>query len=204
VPVSDSQATRSVVEQQKTALRAVWRARLRNQRAAAGPDAAKRVATALGRVFESAPPLADARRLGLFASLPDEIPTGGCREACLRLGVPVLWPRTAPDVGLEFVHCGFEELRPARYGVLEPPADRPATPLGEGDLVLVPGLAFDSGGGRLGRGGGHYDRVIAATRGAIFVGTGYSFQRIERVPREPHDRTVHALISEEEFDWARA
>jgi len=80
--------------------------------------------------------------------------------------------------------------------VPEPPAAAPAEALGPDTLVLVPGVAFDAEGGRLGRGGGAWDRALADSRGAVIFGVGYEMQVVERVPREAHDRPMQALVTE--------
>ncbi len=84
-----------------------------------------------------------------------------------------------------------------RHGVREPRADLPAIDPGRLDLVLVPGLAFDAGGGRLGRGGGFYDRFLPAAVGAVRVGVCWSGQVVDAVPAEPHDVRVHMLVTED-------
>mgnify|MGYP006190825709 CR=1 FL=1 len=72
-------------------------------------------------------------------------------------------------------------------------------PLGEvvrPDLILTPLLAFDARGGRLGQGGGHYDRTFAALPDAIRVGLAYAGQQIEALPFEPHDIPLHGVLTE--------
>jgi 5-formyltetrahydrofolate cyclo-ligase len=67
------------------------------------------------------------------------------------------------------------------------------------DLIIAPLLAFDRAGGRLGQGGGHYDRTIAAlrARGPLFViGLAYAGQEIDAVPHEPHDQRLDAILTE--------
>jgi 5-formyltetrahydrofolate cyclo-ligase len=67
------------------------------------------------------------------------------------------------------------------------------------DLIIAPLLAFDRAGGRLGQGGGHYDRTIEALRalGPLFViGLAYAGQEIAAVPREPHDQPLDAILTE--------
>ena len=67
------------------------------------------------------------------------------------------------------------------------------------DLIIAPLLAFDRTGGRLGQGGGHYDRTIEAlrARGSLFViGLAYAGQEIDAVPREPHDQPLDAILTE--------
>ena len=78
----------------------------------------------------------------------------------------------------------------------QPTTDSAVTP----DLIIAPLLAFDRAGGRLGQGGGHYDRTIAAlrARGPLFViGLAYAGQEIEAVPRmKPHDQRLDAILTE--------
>jgi len=140
--------------------------------------------------------LARARRIALYAALPGEIPTRALFESLAARGCELLLPRTVGD-RLEFAPAGrWSDLRPGRLGILEP-AGAPATPLAEGDLVLVPGLAFDHQGWRLGRGGGYYDRALAAAGRARVVGLAYAFQLVDAVPHDSHDRPVDAIVTEE-------
>ena len=138
-----------------------------------------------------------ARRIVLYAELPGELPVAPIAGRVQADGLPQLWPRQRPDGALDVVACaGAEELVPGRHGVREPPAARGRAVLGRGDLVLVPGLAFDPKGGRLGRGGGAWDRTLADAAGAIAVGIGYEFQVVALVPGEAHDRSLAALLTE--------
>jgi len=89
-----------------------------------------------------------------------------------------------------------ETLEPDAVGVPSPPAAQPVvTP----QLVVVPLLAFDRHGGRLGQGGGHYDRTLAELRakGAVFVlGLAYAGQLVDEIPMEPHDQPLDAVLTE--------
>ena len=72
------------------------------------------------------------------------------------------------------------------------------------DVILLPLLGFDVHGTRLGQGGGHYDRALAfARRGRrpLLVGLAYSVQCVERLPREPHDVRLDAVITEKGLQW---
>ena len=84
-----------------------------------------------------------------------------------------------------------------RHGVREPRADLPAIDPDRLDLVLVPGLAFDAAGGRLGRGGGFYDRFLPGASRAVRIGVCWSGQIVDAVPAEPHDVRVHMLVTED-------
>jgi 5-formyltetrahydrofolate cyclo-ligase len=94
------------------------------------------------------------------------------------------------------------ELRPGAFGILEPPAvgALEAEALGPelgAALICVPGIAFTTAAARLGRGGGYYDRLLAALgAGAVTVGLSYSFQLIDRLPEQPHDRRLDLIVTE--------
>jgi 5-formyltetrahydrofolate cyclo-ligase len=81
------------------------------------------------------------------------------------------------------------------YGVPVPQGD--VVPLGELGLVIVPGLAFTSDGGRLGRGGGHYDRFLAALPPSCpVIGVCFSEQIVDELPLEPHDHRVGQVLTD--------
>jgi 5,10-methenyltetrahydrofolate synthetase len=81
-----------------------------------------------------------------------------------------------------------------RFGVSEPLVELEEIPLNKFDLILVPGLAFDLNGNRLGRGKGFYDRILSAASG-IKCGVGYDFQLVENVPAESHDAKVDFIFT---------
>lgn len=93
-----------------------------------------------------------------------------------------------------------DELRPGAYAIPEPPPDAPAlepAELAGGALVCVPGVAFTAAGIRLGRGGGYYDRMLAALApGAVAAGLGYSFQLLDQLPCEAWDRRLDFVVTE--------
>lgn len=80
------------------------------------------------------------------------------------------------------------------------PAPLASSPEATPDLILVPLLAFDRAGGRLGQGGGHYDRTLAALRARPkpppAVGFAYSGQEVAQLPREPHDQPLDGILTE--------
>ena len=88
-------------------------------------------------------------------------------------------------------YAGNEQMHRGKFGIPEP-----TTPAYEGkiDLILVPGVAFDAKGRRLGRGGGYYDRFIKKQTHAVLVGVDYDFQLVDEVPTARHDQRVHRII----------
>lgn len=142
------------------------------------------------------PEFAAAQRIALYAALDDEVPTCEVAQAARSAGLQLLLPRIIGD-RLEFVLVrGAAELRRGRMGVLEPPPALGAFAWEPSDLVLVPGVAFDARGGRLGRGGGYYDRSLASARaiGGIY-GVAYDFQLVRAVPLQPHDQRIDGVIT---------
>lgn len=90
-----------------------------------------------------------------------------------------------------------EDLTSGRYGILEPQFKVPPLPLAKLDLVLVPGVAFDVNGYRLGYGQGFYDRFLQALKPGIgIVGLAFSFQIVASVYPEAHDYALPGLVSE--------
>ncbi len=93
------------------------------------------------------------------------------------------------------------DLQVARFGLLEPKPEtlRPVDPQ-ELDLVIVPGVAFDREGFRIGFGAGYYDRFLPKLRkDSVLISLVYDFQLMPKVPREPHDIAVHWIITEKEL-----
>ena len=110
-------------------------------------------------------------------------------------------PRCEPSgrLGFHLVER-LGDLRSGHYGVLEPPASLPALASASLPLVLVPGVAFDLSGRRLGRGRGYYDKTFAtAVRGQLLFGVGYALQLVAHVPSGPMDRWLDAVVSELEL-----
>jgi 5-formyltetrahydrofolate cyclo-ligase len=142
-----------------------------------------------------------AKGIGAFASTPGEINTYPILEGVLGLGKKLYLPKVAKDkthFDYHLVH-DFKNLATGPFGILEPPGNHPAD-WEEIDLALVPGLAFDLRGHRLGFGKGFYDRVLPLLKKTVLtVGLGYSFQIVDQVPNEPHDVLLKAILTEKGF-----
>jgi 5-formyltetrahydrofolate cyclo-ligase len=87
---------------------------------------------------------------------------------------------------------GHATLQQGHFGILEPVNTDEVVDL---DVILVPGLAFDARGFRLGHGGGHFDRILAATS-ALRVGLCFDAQRVPTLPVEPHDLPMQMIVTE--------
>jgi 5-formyltetrahydrofolate cyclo-ligase len=164
-----------------------------------GPDEVRAAGRRVAERIAGEPEFRECARLVLYASLPDELPTWPLYEIARASAKTLLWPRTAERGRLEFAPCSlWEDLMPERYGVRVPPPQQEAVALAPDDLLLVPGVAFDLRGGRLGRGEGYFDRALGAfgSDGPLSWGVGFEFQLVEEVPREPHDRAVGVVVTE--------
>lgn len=184
------------------------KARLRREvRAAVGrltPDERRAASARICERLNGSDRVHRAACVMLFDALPDEPDVSPVAAAALARGKTVCYPRIDWDRRLltpvAVDDLGFVRTS-ARHGVHEPEGGREIHP-SEVDLVIVPGVAFDPTGARLGRGGGFYDRFLEAlverveSRGAVGVGVCFECQRVERVPREPHDVRVEAVVTE--------
>ncbi|WP_371548668.1 5-formyltetrahydrofolate cyclo-ligase [Streptomyces sp. NBC_00554] len=151
------------------------------------------------------PELAHARTVAAYVSVGSEPGTLALLDALHARGVRVLLPVLLADNDLDWgAYAGVSSLARVQHGgkmaLLEPAGERlgPAA-VQEADAVLLPGLAVDARGMRLGRGGGSYDRVLARLERAgadpALVVLLYDSEVVERVPEEPHDRPVHAVVT---------
>ncbi|MER8034783.1 5-formyltetrahydrofolate cyclo-ligase [Streptomyces hydrogenans] len=181
--------------------KALLRRRLLDARAALPPEALARTAEALAGHGLALPELAGAATVAAYVSVGREPGTRALLDALRARGTRVLLPVLLPDNDLDWaVYEGPESLARAGRGLLEPTGPR----LGPdavcaADAVLLPGLAVDARGMRLGRGGGSYDRVLArlarAGKDPALVVLLYADEVVARVPEEPHDHPVHAVVT---------
>ena len=143
-----------------------------------------------------------ASAIALYSSVQNEAATEKIRDHSLRSGKRVVYPRLVPNRSLEFVEIeSATELVCGKLGIAEPVGDKVLSYSGELDLLLiVPGVAFDPKGNRLGRGQAWYDRVIRQWGSrATPVGLAYEFQIIDRVPVDPWDEKVLFISTQERF-----
>ncbi|MGH8775045.1 MAG: 5-formyltetrahydrofolate cyclo-ligase [Jiangellaceae bacterium] len=175
------------------------RQRVLEMRASLDARALAEGARSLRDIMLATPELADAQRVAGYVSVGREPGTGPLIEALSARGVEVLLPILLPDGDLEWAaYEGPRSLASATRGLLEPTGD----PLGTGAVatagaILVPGLAVDRHGIRLGRGGGSYDRVLARVAGRAFSCVLLHDGEVldMRVPRDSHDVPVAAAAT---------
>jgi 5-formyltetrahydrofolate cyclo-ligase len=141
-----------------------------------------------------------ASKVVLYAPLDREVETALIAATALRSQRQLYYPIVDRNRRRITLAAVFElgDLRPGAFGILEPPSSGAleANEIGAA-LVCIPGIAFSPAGARLGRGGGYYDRLLAALSiEATTAGLGYSFQLIDRLPEHPHDRRLDSIVTE--------
>ena len=170
-------------------------------RASLTPEFARICSTAIQRRLMATECYRAARTIALYSPIRNEVATAMVAADAISSGKEVLFPRLGRDraaMAMVRVHR-LSELVSGAHGISEPAPDGDVVGPADlaGALIVVPGVAFGPQGQRLGRGGGHYDRFIAALpREAITVGLAYSFQLLDGLPQEAHDRRLHYVITE--------
>ena len=173
----------------RTCLRTELRAMLPTTRETASVDLCARVKAS--SAWQS------ARAVLLFFPLASEPDISPLLADALAAGKLLALPRfNAATNGYEAVRvCDLaRELVVGPFQVREPVAACPVVELKRLDLALVPGLGFDARGYRLGRGKGHYDRLLAGFTG-MKIGVAFDFQIVAEVPCEPHDVALDAVVT---------
>lgn len=158
------------------------------------PASVEKIGESLAKRLFAAPLWTNAKLPALYVSTGGEASTRAILAACFAEGRAVALPRVdGGEIRLHLVKS-FAELVPGKFGIEEPRADLPEVADTEPDLFLVPGVAFDLRGHRIGYGKGFYDRLLARTRAPV-VALAYRFQLVHRIPDESHDRPVHHLLT---------
>jgi len=138
-----------------------------------------------------------AHTILFFAPLPDELDIWPVLELSLALGNTCALPffdAEKKTYGARVLEKLATDIVIGKFGVREPATHCAEMPLNTVDLVLVPGLAFDLQGNRLGRGQGFYDRLLGQVSG-VKCGIAYNFQLRGEVPAEPHDAKVDFIFT---------
>jgi 5-formyltetrahydrofolate cyclo-ligase len=180
----------------KAVARAAARSRVRAMTADELRHGSERIAEAVWAL----PEIASARTLLLFASTAAEVQTDPIAAEALRRGIILTYPRCIPESRQMSLHS-LEDLAELReeggYGIREPPVACPRLSLEEIDAAMVPGLAWDRQGTRLGRGAGYYDRLFAEEGWRGFrCGLFFDAQELTGLPRDPWDVPLDAVVTE--------
>ena len=173
----------------RTAARAARSGVTGEARAAAASAVAERAIALQG--------VADARAVLAYAATPEELDPSPLVSALRARGARVAYPRVCGPGALALHWCDEEnDLTPGYCGIAEPSEAAPVAEPHEIDLVLVPGTAFDEACGRLGMGGGFYDRLLPQLApGALAIGLAFDEQLVAEVPAEAHDVPLGAVVT---------
>ncbi len=177
--------------------KSLLRARLREGRRQLSETQRQSAARALCHHVVDLPCWSQARRIALYMAGDGEIPTGPlaalCRTAEKQLFLPVMgadrtlsfaaWARDVPLVRNDF-------------GIEEPSADAETVDVAQLDIIFMPLVGWDRQGGRLGMGGGYYDRSLNGVRGPLLVGLAYSLQETSALPRDEWDVPLDFVVTE--------
>jgi 5-formyltetrahydrofolate cyclo-ligase len=135
----------------------------------------------------------------LYSALAGEVSTDTILDDALAAGRAIFYPRLS-RARRALSLCKVEsrsDLAPGAYGILEPETPSIDTASLPPCMVVAPGVAFTVRGERMGRGGGHYDRLMAELPPhAITVGLAYSFQLLDHLPQSGGDRRLNFVVTE--------
>ena len=177
--------------------KATLREQLRQRRRALSPQHQSAAATSVATHIARIPRWTTASRVALYLASDGEIDTAplsaDCRAAGKQLFLPVIgeknlmafaeWPQGS-------------ELTANRYGIPEPPPAAQRCAAAALDIIVLPLVAWDETGGRLGMGGGFYDRALAGVNGPLLVGLAHSVQQLPQVPRDDWDVPLDFVVTE--------
>ena len=138
----------------------------------------------------------NARTLLLYSALPDEVQINPLFDGLIAQGKTILLPRVVSDTDMELrLYTGADSLQPGAFGIMEPTGPL-YTDYAAIDVAVIPGMAFDADGHRLGRGKGYYDRFLPLIPRAYKIGLCFPWQLVDEVPSDAHDIMMDGVISQ--------
>lgn len=149
--------------------------------------------------------LKNAKRIALYRAFDGEVPVDGLAKFFMDKGITCCFPRIENDrmVFCDCISLDDSEFTVSSLGIKEPDTSKPPVDPGDIDVVVLPALAYNEEGTRLGAGGGFYDRYIGSMGSArpYLLGICYEFQICSDVPSDGHDISADfiAVIPEEEY-----
>ena len=159
------------------------------------PTGSSAEASAIISRLAAHPQVVNAHTLLLYSALPDEIPTQSFIDGLIREGKNVLLPRVVGATTMELrQYTGANDLQEGAFGIMEPTGEL-FTNYAQIDVAIVPGMAFDREGHRLGRGKGYYDRFLPLLRNAYKIGICYSSRLLDHVPTGEYDICMDEVIT---------
>lgn len=178
------------------------RERVKRERAGLDPGWVRETSRAVQDSARKLPEFRDAAVIGCYMAMAAEVQTDALLLECRETGKTVCVPARCPETGgyrLTVLKEGTSLA--AGYMGIEEPTEKTWIAVEDVDFIIVPGLAFDSRGGRVGYGGGNYDRILAPEgrlADCFKVGLGFGFQLFDRVPAGETDVLMDAVVTEKE------
>jgi 5-formyltetrahydrofolate cyclo-ligase len=160
-------------------------------------EIAKRSKSIQGFVINSKEFL-QAKVVGAYFALGSEVTTELIIKRAKTVGKKIALPRVEEDNIIFYELSSIKSLIRGRFGIMEPP---PYGQMSDIDILVVPGIAFDKKGNRLGYGKGYYDRLLSSKR-TFSIGLAYSFQLLENLPYDRYDKRLDAIASEDGLHYA--
>ncbi len=161
------------------------------------PEIAKKSKTIQEFVIKSKE-FESAKVVGTYYALGSEVTTELIIKRATILGKKIALPRVEEDKITFYELSSTKSLIRGRFGILEP---QPYEQMNDIDILIVPGIAFDKKGNRLGYGMGFYDRLLSGKR-TFSIGLAYSFQLLENLPHDKYDKRLDAIASEDGIYYA--
>lgn len=174
------------------------RRRMQRARSALSREVAVRAEQAAASHMLGIPELQSTTAVGLYAAIGDELRTSGLAAALRAHGHILAYPRIIPGQRALVFHRvdAPSELVPGPMRIPQPPVHAETIALADISMLVVPGLAFDRQGGRLGWGQGYYDVTLAHRARPLCIGYAFACQLVDDVPRSDHDVLMDILITD--------
>jgi 5-formyltetrahydrofolate cyclo-ligase len=173
------------------------RHRILDQRKHLAVAEAKAASLQVQRAFIASAEFARAKVVALYAPIHKEVDTFAVFVEALAASKSVLYPAVCGERLVFSRVLGLKGLQKGAFGISEPASSCETYDPREADLIVIPGVAFDSQGKRIGYGKGYYDKTLHSIEGqGKLVGFCYDFQLVENIADEPHDVKMDILITE--------
>jgi 5-formyltetrahydrofolate cyclo-ligase len=177
--------------------KSVLRLHARAARRSVLPEEREAASYAIAEQVLGMPELAGATAVALYGASPEEADPAVLESALRERGVRISYPRVAGPQTLTLHWVADDDaLAVGAFGLREPPGDAPDASITQLTAIIVPGVAFDASGNRLGFGGGFYDALLAdATALPLTIGIAYDEQIVDSVPHDDRDQPVDVVVT---------
>jgi len=177
--------------------KAQLRTELRRRRAELDLEFRQVAEQQISLVAQTLPLWTTAQHIALYCDIGNEAATGKLAAAGRSQGKKLYLPVLKDNGHLHFAHwTAMEELLPNSLGIGEPPPSANRRTASELDIIFLPLVGWDRSGGRLGMGGGYYDRTLADVTGPLLIGLAYSIQELDYIPGDSWDIALDGVLTE--------